>query len=285
MQSFLKTQDIYFLLILIPVIIFLILRAKNESILFMQKEYKILKNIIEKLASKNNLGSYPLTFTITTGSRTLWIAESLGICKSGSCSFIKRINPFVRYKGSYSVEINEAIRQSYLLDGIEACAFSNGQIEISRSSFRNNEKLHDYLAFVIGHEISHVLNEDSFFNSLKKNKEGEKLKYKKKKQLGYKFSRESESKADITSARMLLNAGYDSETAIKAHDFIAKKSGYGYVTTKNSTHPGFEERKENLRNFLDKHNKSENSDLKDEFTNGYWKYNRKENTLTFKIKK
>ena len=56
----------------------------------MQKEYKILKNIIEKLASKNNLGSYPLTFTITTGSRTLWIAESLGICKSGSCSFIKR---------------------------------------------------------------------------------------------------------------------------------------------------------------------------------------------------
>ena len=45
----------------------------------MPNEYKAIKRIINKLASKNNLGEYTLTFTIVAGSRTYWIGKSLGI--------------------------------------------------------------------------------------------------------------------------------------------------------------------------------------------------------------
>ena len=98
----------------------------------------------------------------------------------------------------------------------------------------------------------YVLNQDSFNNSLKKGKDGEGLKPKKKELLGYKLSRKSESNADISAAKMLINAGYEYQTPIKAHDFFAKLGGYGYITEKESTHPGYEDRRKKLKIFLEK---------------------------------
>ena len=286
MISLIKFLPTYlFIFSLIPTITFLGINIRNSSQLLMPKEYKTIKRIINKLASKNNLGEYPLTFTIVAGSRTYWIGKSLGICvKEESCYFIRNINPFVPYKGRLSEELNEAIRQSYLLNTIEAYAWSNGTIAISRSSFKNNENKEDYLAFVIGHEISHVLNQDSFNNSLKKGKDGEGLKPKKKELLGYKLSRKSESNADISAAKMLINAGYEYQTPIKAHDFFAKLGGYGYITEKESTHPGYEDRRKKLKIFLEKYQKDHHTSISTETTSGNWIFNRKENTLTYQIK-
>ena len=195
---------------------------------------------------------------------------------------MKHVNPFIKYKGKLSHEINEAIRQAYLLDTVEACAYPNGYIQISRSSFKSNEDFEDYLAFVIGHEISHVLNEDSFNKSLKVSKEGKKLKTKKKIAYGLEISRECEKEADICSAKMLINAGYSTSIPVKAHDFIAKKYGYGYETGKKCTHPGYEERRNNLIDFIFK-NYPDFSEAKGH-TKGSWEYDREENTLTYKIK-
>ena len=103
---------------------------------------------------------------------------------------MKHVDHLIKYKGKLSHEINEAIRQAYLLDTVEACAYPNGYIQISRSSFKSNEDFEDYLAFVIGHEISHVLNEDSFNKSLKVSKEGKNLKTKMKIAYGFDISRE-----------------------------------------------------------------------------------------------
>ena len=192
---------------------------------------------------------------------------------------MKHVNPFIKYKGKLSHEINEAIRQAYLLDTVEACAYPNGYIQISRSSFKSNEDFEDYLAFVIGHEISHVLNEDSFNSSLKVSKEGKNLKKKKTIKYGFEISRECEKEADICSAKMLINAGYSTSIPIKAHDFIAKKYGYGYETGKKCTHPGYEERRNNLIDFIFK-NYPDSSENKG-YTKGSWKYDRKENTLTY----
>ena len=285
MVSLFKYLPIYFFILsLIPPITFLGMNVRNSSQLFMPKEYKSIRRIINKLASKNNLGEYPLTFTIVSGSRTYWIGKSLGICeKEESCFFIRNINPFVPYKGKLSEELNEAIRQSYLLNNIEAYAWSNGTIAISRSSFRNNENREDYLAFVIGHEIGHILNQDSFNDSLKKSKDGEGLKPKKRELLGFKLSRKSESRADISSAKMLINAGYENETPLEAHDFFAKLRGYGYITEKESTHPGYEDRRKELRKFLEKYQKDNDTYLRTESTKGNWIFNRKENTLTYQI--
>ena len=284
MHDLLNLSTLFISLIsLITLLIFIGKKIRNNSQLFMPKEYKTVKRIVNKISKKNDLGDYPFTFSITAGSRGTWIAKSLGLStKNESCLHLKHVNPFIKYKGKLSNEINEAIRQAYLLDNVEACAYPNGYIQISRSSFKCNENFEDYLAFVIGHEISHVLNEDSFNNSLKVSKEGKKLKTKKKMELGFEVSRDSEREADICSAKMLINAGYSTSIPIKAHDFIPKKIGYGYETEKKSTHPGYEERRNNLIDFIFKNypNSSENKG----YTKGSWKYDRKENTLTYKIK-
>ena len=284
MNDLLNLSTIFISLIsLITLLIFIGKKIRNNSQLFMPKEYKTVKRIVNKISKKNDLGDYPFIFSITAGSRGTWIAKSLGLStKNESCLHLKHVNPFIKYKGKLSNEINEAIRQAYLLDNVEACAYPNGYIQISRSSFKSNENFEDYLAFVIGHEISHVLNEDSFNNSLKVSKEGKKLKTKKKIKFGFEISRESEKEADIRSAKMLINAGYSTYIPIKAHDFISKKIGYGYVTEKNCTHPGYEDRRNNLINFIFK-NYPDFSDSKGH-TKGSWKYDRKENTLTYKIK-
>ncbi len=285
MQILVNSYPIYFSLFsLLSISIVLGKIIRNNSQLLMPNEYKTIKKIINKLSDKNDLGENPITFTIVSGSRTSWIADSLGfVNKADILYFTRNINPFILYKGKLKDEINEAIRQSYLLNSIEACAWSNGTIAISRSSFRTNENKEDYLAFVIGHEISHILNQDSFNDSLKRDKEGKNLKEKKKILLGYKLSRESESNADICSAKMLLNAGYPEDTAIKAHEYFAKKNGYGYATHKKSTHPGYEERRKNIVEFLEKYRKSKKNNLNPN-TKGFWIFNRKENTLTYFIK-
>jgi len=284
MHDLLNLSTIFISLIsLITLLIFIGKKIRNNSQLFMPKEYKTVQRIVNKISKKNDLGDYPFIFSITAGSRGTWIAKSLGLStKNESCLHLKHVNPFIKYKGKLSNEINEAIRQAYLLDNVEACAYPNGYIQISRSSFKSNEDFEDYLAFVIGHEISHVLNEDSFNKSLKVSKEGKKLKTKKKIAYGFEISRECEKEADICSAKMLINAGYSTSIPIKAHDFIAKKDGYGYETGKNCTHPGYEERRNNLIDFIFK-NYPDFTDKKG-YTKGSWKYDRKENTLTYKIK-
>ena len=286
MNGLINTLYIYLLfLISITIVTFVVIKIRDNSQLFMPEEYKIIKRIVNKLSANNDLGEYPLTFTVIAGTRATWIANSLGLSsKNQSCFFLKHINPFVPYKGKLSAELNEAVRQSYLLDSVEAAAFPNGYIEISRSSFRNNENLEDYLAFVIGHEISHVLNEDSFNDSLKIHTEGKKLKTKKKMNLGFKISRQSEINADINSSKMLINAGYSKNTPMKAYDFFSKKTGYGYVTEKNSTHPGFEDRSKNLFDNIEKYTEAEISINSKAYTKGSWIYDRKENTLTYKVK-
>ena len=204
------------LIVLIGLLTFLGKKIRNNCQLFMPNEYKTVKRIFNKISKKNDLGDYPFTFSITAGSRGTWIAKSLGLTrKNQSCYHLKHINPFIKYKGKLSHEINEAIRQSYLLDTIEAYAYPNGYIQISRSSFKSNENLEDYLAFVIGHEISHVLNEDSFNKSLKVSKEGKKLKTKKKIAYGLGVGRPQEGRPrwESDQTELAIGAGNGSNLA------------------------------------------------------------------------
>tara|TARA_Y100001968_G_scaffold325558_1_gene366998 strand:+ start:974 stop:1849 length:876 start_codon:yes stop_codon:yes gene_type:complete len=254
------------------------LKLQEYSQWMMPKEYKVVKKIVDKLAEKNDLGNDPLAFTIISGSRVSWTAETLSLIKQEGLFFYRHINPFENYVGKSSEEINEAIRQAYLLNGIEAYAYPNGTIGISRSTFRSLKNKNDYLACIIGHEISHILNHDSFNSSLRKAKEGKKLKKKKKESLGYQISRETETNADINSAKMIIQAGFPKDTCLKALDFVYRHEGDGRETEKNSTHPGYEDRRKALEQFVVTYKEIEH---KKEVSKGNWKYNRNINTLIF----
>ena len=150
MQDLLIISSFFLVLLsLTTLLIFIGKKIRNNSQLFMPNEYKTVKRIVNKISKKNDLGDYPFTFSITAGSRGTWIAKSLGLStKNASCLHLKHVNPFIKYKGKLSHEINEEIRQAYLLDTVEACAYPNGYIQISRSSFKSNENFEDYLALI-----------------------------------------------------------------------------------------------------------------------------------------
>ncbi len=248
--------------------------------LFMPSEYKTLKRIVNRLATKNDLGNERITFTIAAGTRTSWMAEELNLCKSDECSFYTNLNPFKPYRGKSSQEINEAIRQSYLLNGIEAWAWSHGVIYFSRSTFSAYDGKDDYFACTIGHELTHVFNHDHFKGSLQEAREGKNMKEDKRELLKQSISREIESNADINSVKMTINIGLPRDTCLKGYEFIARHEGIGEETKEDSSHPGYEDRRDAISEFLNtyKHNPS-GSELTG--TKGKWKYNRKLNMLTF----
>ena len=73
MQDLLNLSTIFLSLIcLIAILFFLGKNIRNNSQLFMPKEYKTIKRIVSKISTKNDLGDYPFIF-------------------SGSIKFIKKI--------------------------------------------------------------------------------------------------------------------------------------------------------------------------------------------------
>ena len=82
MHDLLNLSTIFLSLIsLIGILFFLGKNIRNNSQLFMPKEYKTIKKIVNRISKKNDLGDYPFTFSITAGSRGAWIAKSLGLPK------------------------------------------------------------------------------------------------------------------------------------------------------------------------------------------------------------
>ena len=69
-------------------------------------------------------------------------------------------------------------------------------------------------------------------------------------------------------------------TCLKEYEYLARHEGIGEETKEDSSHPGYEDRRDAIIEFLEtyKHNPSDR-ELKG--TKGKWKYNRKLNTLMF----
>ena len=81
----------------------------------------------------------------------------------------------------------------------------------------------------------------------------------KKKLLEFELSRESEKKADKNSAKMIINAGYPKETFIEELTFLAQSSRLASETEADFTHPGFVERINSLKKFVDGYKYVENN--------------------------
>ena len=253
----------------------------------MPKEYKTIKKIVDEFAYTNDLGKDKITFTITAGTYANLFATEIGLCENEVCDYYSNLNPFNKYKRIKGIDINQLINQTYLLNGIEAAAWSHGLIWISRSTFQTFGNNNNYLACVIAHEISHIINNDSFNNKVKLSENKNNWKsikniknYKRKEELLKKrISRETETKADFLATRLISNTGLPKNTCLRALKFIAEKSSMDVETKLDDTHPGFIERYSSLDNFITQNNFQGKVKMKNK--NWSWIYNKDKNSLIF----
>ena len=281
---------------------------RDNSTYFMPKEYKTIKKIVDKIASKNDLGNQDIRFSIGSGVYMQYRAEELGLCEKDGCWYYRNLAPYKNYKKVNGVNINELLKQSYLYNGIEAYAW-NDVVWLSKSSFLTYAGKTDYLGCTIGHELSHIVFNDHIKQSIKlsenlkklidknidkiliesekSNENNEEVNDKKdeiKELLEKKLSRESEMIADNNAAKMIINAGFAKETCLDEITFIAEKMQWEADTDIKSTHPGYMERFKSLQNFIAKYEKL--NELKDFEPNKWkWSYDRKLNILIFSPQK
>ena len=183
--------------------------------------------------------------------------------------------------------MNELIKQSYLFNGIEAYAWK-GIVWLSKSTFRTYGERTDFLNCTIGHELSHVIFNDHIEKEIKLSEKLDELKIKdlkkfeeKEKFIDLELGRESEMIADNNAAKMLIHAGYPRETCIDELTFLTESSKISAVTKNDFTHPGYLERSNSLKKFIDQYD--ERKYLKS-FKPYKWKwsYDRQSKILKFK---
>ena len=92
---------------------------QNYSLLFMPKEYKTIKKLVDKIAAKNYLGDKEIPFFIGSGTYMEVRAKELGLCKEEDCWYYNNLSPYKKYKYVKDINLNELINQAYLLNGIE----------------------------------------------------------------------------------------------------------------------------------------------------------------------
>ena len=259
---------------------------------FMPKEYKTIKKLVNKIASKNYLGDREIPFYIGSGSFMEVRAKELGLCKEEDCWYFNNLSPYKKYKNFQGVNINELVKQSYLFNGIEAYAWK-GIVWLSQSTFPTYGEGNNFLICTIGHELAHVIFNDHIEQNIKlsdklnefKNVKGTKLKNEnieeEKKLLEFELSRESEKKADNNAAKMIINAGYPKETCIEELTFLTQSSRLSIETEDDSTHPGFVERIDSLKKFVDGYKYVDNNKGLKHYK-WKWIYDRKLKLLKFK---
>ena len=251
----------------------------RNSQLFMPSEYKLIKNIVNKLAKNNDLGDREIGFHITAGDIASYYAKELGLCKKDdkkSCYYHSYLNPFKKHPNP---EINEIINLSYLSGSGYAWASALGAVRISHNFFRIIEEKENQMACIVAHELAHIINLDTFNNSVRLNEEAQGFKEEKRKELSAQFSRQSELDADKYAQEMIIKAGYPKGSCIEALDRLMKTRPLPKVT-KLDEHPPTPIRlsalKEALPIQLDKIEKSVT-----EVTPIKWKYDRGLNYLKF----
>ena len=266
--------------------------SRNKSTVFIPKEYKEIKNIVNKLAATNNLGDKKILFSINNADYISWNMKDLELCKEKICWYYKNLNPYKKYKDRNGININELITQSYLYGGIEAYAW-NDIVWISKSTFRSIRENNGFLGCIIGHELSHILFDDHISASLSlssklsdlgilKNRNSNKndLEDKEKKLIEMEINRYSEIQADNNAAKLLINAGFPKDTCPK---FLTHMTGFEKLATEtdpNSSHPGYLERYSSLKKFISLYETKSNLKV-NKHNKWKWSFNRELNILTF----
>ena len=151
--------------LILPLIFVAAYEVNRSSQLFMPKEYKTLKRIVNKIAANNsNLES--ILFSINIGKKIEKRIEDLGICKNDSCSYFSNLNPYKSYSRINGIDLNEIINQTYIYNEPEINISNYGSIQISKSTFNYFKEKEDQFACYLAYEIVNYSNKN---NHLKNN--------------------------------------------------------------------------------------------------------------------
>ena len=144
-------------------------RYRNYSLSLMPKEYKLVKKIFDKFSLNNDLGNRPVSIIIRAGEDMHYLMVDTGICKDKKniCFYFENLDPFKKYRGYRSRDVNYAIKQSYLHGHANASASPTGTILINRSTFRVLEGKENFIAAAIAHEMFHIIQFAPFEASFK----------------------------------------------------------------------------------------------------------------------
>ena len=263
---------------------------QNYSLLFMPKEYKTIKKLVDKMAAKNYLGVKEIPFFIGSGTYMEVRAKELGLCKEEDCWYYNNLSPYKKYKNVQDINLSELVNQAYLFNGIEAYAWK-GIVWLSKSTFRTYGDRNDWLSCTIGHELSHIVFNDHIEQELKLIEKLDELKIKdlekieeKEELLDLQINRESEKIADNNAAKMIINTGYPKETCLEELTFLTTSLKLPVDTKNDFSHPGYQERFNSLNKFIDNYEK-------EKYLKSFkpykwkWSYDRKNKILKFKPQK
>lgn len=215
--------------------------AEIKQSMMMPPEYSKIKELVGRIQKYNDFENFPLAFSIVNGDYGGWMAEELRLCKEGECSYYENLNPF----GFNSKKEKEIVRQSYLYSDINGTAYANGTITIPHSSFRILQGRDNFLACLLAHEISHVINHDIYEEAVASVKgdfygdsEEDKLKR-------ARIARESELRADKDAIFMVAKSGFPVDSCRRFLVFMYKLGGYIATDDPRNSHPSTEKRYSN----------------------------------------
>ncbi len=253
---------------------------QNYSLLFMPKEYKTIKKLVDKIAAKNYLGDKEIPFFIGSGKYMQVRGKELGLCNEEDCWYFNNLSPYKKYKNVQGINLSELVNQAYLFNGIEAYAWK-GIVWLSKSTFRTYGDRNDWLSCTIGHELSHIVFNDHIEQGIKLIEKLDELKIKdlekieeKEELLDLQINRESEKIADNNAAKMIINTGYPKQTCLEELTFLTTSLKLPVDTKNDFSHPGYQERFNSLNKFIDNYEK-------EKYLNSFkpykwkWSYDRK----------
>ena len=260
-------------------------RYRNYSLSLMPKEYKLVKKIFDKFSLNNDLGNRPVSIIIRAGEDMHYLMVDTGICKDKKniCFYFENLDPFKKYRGYRSRDVNYAIKQSYLHGHANASASPTGTILINRSTFKVLEDKENFIAAALAHEMFHIIQFTPFEASLKALKEWQDNPSKTDDDINEVFLNKKqmiEAEADLGAAFMLLQAEYPKDTFVKAMEYFYKQSGIIHTKGQSKRHPNYITRINLIRDFMNDKSFKKNK-LKESSSPLTWRYNRRENWLKF----
>lgn len=241
------------------------------------EEYSTIMTVVNRLAANNNLGSRPLLFTVVSGAAAVVLAESMGLCSRENCDYYGQLNPFKKYDR----KTDEILRQAYLTGNIGSWAHSNGTIAISRETLRLYKGMDPHLACLLAHEISHVIDNHAFHQTMMATKDIQGKDADDQKRIYFAYGREFEKIADQKAYEMSIRSGWGKETCLDEIEFMHRITGDGSITDSASTHPGFEERWQALKQYAESEKAATSIQSGAGVTRGTWTFDPQLNVLIF----